>query len=114
MEKHSPVIVYMSVVIVVYLKKVAFSCKSSFCLSCGKIYSDNWSNHLSEILHPGLSYRHVTLTMPKELHKYFYRNPKMLLGELMKLGRTCLEDLLETVKKQELKGGYIVVLQTFF
>lgn len=50
--------------------------------------------------------------MPKELHKYFYRNPKMLLGELMKLGRTCLEDLLKTVKKQELKGGYIVVLQT--
>ena len=50
--------------------------------------------------------------MPKELHKYFYRNPKMLLGELMKLGRTCLEELLETVKKQELKGGYIVVLQT--
>lgn len=92
-------------------KKVAFSCKSSFCLSCGKVYSDNWSNHLSEILHPGLTYRHVTLTMPEELHKYFYRNP-YLLGELMKLGSICLDDLLKTVKKQELKGGYIVVLQT--
>jgi hypothetical protein len=49
--------------------------------------------------------------MPEELHKYFYRNPE-LLGELMKLGSICLEDLLKTVKKQELKGGYIVVLQT--
>jgi len=24
------------------LKKVPFSCKSSFCLSCAKIYTDDW------------------------------------------------------------------------
>lgn len=94
-------------------KKVAFSCKSSFCLSCGKVYTDNWSSHLSEILHPGLSYRHVVLTMPEDLHLYFYRSPGLLLSELMELSVICLDDLLKTVRKQKLKGGYIVLLQTY-
>ena len=62
-------------------KKVAFSCKSSFCLSCGKVYTDNWSLHLSEILHKDLSYRHIVLTVRKgfkyifiEMGKNYFRN----------------------------------------
>lgn len=81
-------------------------------MSCGKVYTDNWSGHLSEILHPGLSYRHVVLTVPEDLHIYFYRNGKKLLPALMRSGVSCLEDLLKTVSKQEIKGGYVVVLQT--
>ncbi len=93
-------------------KKVAFSCKSSFCLSCGKVYTDNWASHLSEIIHPGLSYRHVVLTVPKDLRKHFYQQAKILLPKLMKTGAKCLEEVQKIVKKQELKGGYIIVLQT--
>ena len=93
-------------------KKVAFSCKSSFCLSCGKVYTDNWSLHLSEILHKDLSYRHIVLTVPKGVQIYFYRNGKKLFPELMRTGIACLEDLLKTVRRQDLKGGYVVVLHT--
>lgn len=93
-------------------KTIAFSCKGCFCLSCGKVYSDNWVSHISSILRPGLSYRHIVLTMPDSLHKYFRQNAKLLYSELMKSGVSCLEDLLKTVRRQELKGGYIVVLHT--
>lgn len=69
--------------------------------------------HLSEILHPCLSYRHVVLTMPEALHLYFYRNSELLLSELMKVSVLCLNALLKTIRKQDLKGGYVVVLQTY-
>lgn len=93
-------------------KTVPFSCKSSFCLSCAKVYVDEWVSHISEVLRPGLYYRHVVLTVPKDLHLYFYRNAELLLPELMKCGVRCLEDVLRVVRRQKLKGGYIVVLQT--
>jgi hypothetical protein len=35
-------------------KKIAFSCKSSFCLSCAKAYVDKWVDHIGRVLHPGL------------------------------------------------------------
>lgn len=93
-------------------KKIAFSCKSSFCLSCGKVYTDEWVSHISEILHPGVVYRHVVLTVPKDLHIYFYRECEELYPALMKIGVKCLEDLIKTVRREEVKGGYVVVLQT--
>ena len=93
-------------------KKIAFSCKSSFCLSCGKVYTDEWVSHISEILHPGVVYRHVVLTVPKDLHIYFYQKGEELYPALMKIGVKCLEDIIKTVRREEVKGGYVVVLQT--
>lgn len=52
------------------------------------------------------------LTVPKALHIYFYQDAKKLLPELMRIGVICLEDVLKTVRKQKIKGGYIIVLQT--
>ena len=49
-------------------KRVAFSCKSSFCLSCCKVYVDEWVAHIGRTLYEGVSYRHVVLTMPDALH----------------------------------------------
>ena len=46
-------------------KKVPFSCKSMFCLSCAKVYTDNFVSKVSEMLHPGRRYRHVILTIPE-------------------------------------------------
>src|SRR5882724_4642269 len=40
-------------------KRVAFSCKSSFCLSCCKVYVDEWVAHIGRTLYEGVSYRHV-------------------------------------------------------
>lgn len=92
-------------------KKVPFSCKSCFCLSCAKVYVDNWVAHISEILFEGAYYRHVILTVPEELRIYFYKEEE-LLSDLMKVGLECLHGVLRVVFRREVRAGYIVVLQT--
>ena len=92
-------------------KKVPFSCKSCFCLSCAKVYTDQWAARIKAILFPGVAYRHTVLTIPDELRIYFYRNAN-LVSELMKAGIKCLEDTLGTVLRRPVCGGYIVVIQT--
>jgi hypothetical protein len=92
-------------------KLVPFSCKSCFCLSCAKVYSDQWAARIEAILFPGVPYRHTVLTIPDELRIYFYREAR-LLSELMKVGIRCLEETLSTVLRRTVSGGYIVVVQT--
>jgi len=92
-------------------KKIPFSCKSCFCLSCGKVYTDKWARRIEAILFAGVAYRHAVLTIPDELRDYFYRNTE-LLSELMRVGIECLEDTLRVVLGRKVKGGYIAVIQT--
>jgi len=95
-------------------KKVPFSCKSMFCLSCGKKYADGFVSQVSSMLHPGVIYRHIVLTIPEQLRKYFYkeRHTGDLLSVFMRCGHECLEDVVSQVKRQLLKIGCIVVVQT--
>ncbi len=92
-------------------KKVPFSCKSCFCLSCAKVYTDQWAARIEAILFPGVAYRHTVLTVPDDLRRYFYWEAK-LLSELMRVGIECLADTLRTVLRRPVEGGYILVLQT--
>lgn len=96
------------------LRRVPFSCKSPFCLSCGKVYSDSVVSQVSKMLHPGVTYRHIVLTIPEQLRQLFYKNrkDKKLYSALMKAGYQCLEDVVSTVKKREVKIGAIVVIHT--
>lgn len=96
------------------IRRVPFSCKSMFCLSCTKVYVDNMVSKVSKMLHPGMRYRHVVLTVPEQLRKYFYRDrfEGKLLDHLMKTGYKCLEDTLGKVFRKKIKIGLIVVLQT--
>jgi len=54
--------------------RVAFSCKSSFCLSCCKGDVDEWVAHIGRTLYEGGAYRHVGLTLPDALRLEFYRD----------------------------------------
>jgi len=90
---------------------IAFTCKSCFCLSCAKVYTDRWADYIGRRLIPGVTYRHVILTMPQSLHLWFYRNPN-LLSPLMQAGHACLRDVLQTCAGVELDIGNIIVLQT--
>jgi putative transposase/transposase-like zinc-binding protein len=92
-------------------KRVAFSCKSSFCLSCCKVYVDEWVAHIGRTLYEGVSYRHTVLTMPDALHLEFYRN-RALLADLMQCGVAMLSDALSWFTKVKLEAGYVVVLET--
>jgi Putative transposase/Transposase zinc-binding domain len=96
------------------VKYIPFTCKSSFCLSCGKVYSDSVVSRVSKMLHPGVTYRHVVLTVPEQLRQVFYKNRKerRLYAALMRAGYECLEDVVSVVRKQRVKIGAIVVLHT--
>ncbi len=92
-------------------KKIPFSCKSSFCLSCCKVYVDNWVDYIGTALFEGVSYRHVVLTVPEDLRIHFHRH-RRLLSDLMKCGVSMLTDAVSVFKRKEIELGFVVVLQT--
>lgn len=93
------------------LKRVPFSCKSSFCLSCAKVYTDQWVEYINRVLFRGMKYRHVVLTIPEELRKWFQEDAR-LLGQLMKAGHAFYEDVVSCWVKETVEVGSVVVLQT--
>ena len=96
------------------LRRVCFTCKSCFCLSCSKVYTDNFVVQVSRVLQPGLKYRHTILTVPEDgrIHFYHDRQKGGLLSALMRCGYECLEDVVSTALRQQVKIGIIVVVQT--
>jgi hypothetical protein len=92
--------------------RVAMSCKSSLCLRCAKVYVDNWVSQVSHMLHEGVIYRHIVLTVPAMLRTPFYHHATVLLSAFMRCGVKCLDDCFSQVSGRTLKGGYIMVIQT--
>src|ERR671910_3399275 len=91
---------------------VAMSCKSSLCLRCAKVYVDNWVSQVSRVLHEGVIYRHIILTVPAMFRTIFYQNASALVNALMWCGTRCLDDFYSEVKGKTLKGGYITIIHT--
>jgi hypothetical protein len=91
---------------------VSMSCKSSLCLRCAKVAVDNWVSQVSRVLHEGVIYRHIILTVPAMFRTTFYQNAAVVLSALMRCGAQCLDDFYSAVKGKALRGGYITVLHT--
>jgi hypothetical protein len=91
---------------------VAMSCQSSLCLRCAKVYVDNWVSQVSQVLHEGVIYRHIILTVPAMFRTTFSHNAALLLSALMRCGVQCLDDFYSTIKGKPLRGGDITVLHT--
>src|SRR6266702_2484081 len=91
---------------------VAMSCKSSLCLRCAKVSVDNWVSQVSTMLHAGVIYRHIILTVPAMFRTTFYHNAAVVLSALIRCGAQCLDDFSSTVRGKALKGGSITVLHT--
>ena len=94
-----------------YVKKVPFSCKSRFCLRCSKVYIDNWVAKMKQTIFAKVNHRHIILTVPGSLWKYFH-NPKTL-----KLLADCGAELVQEVchiclKGKQIELGIILVTQT--
>src|SRR6266849_6563084 len=79
-------------------KRVAFSCKRSFCLSCCKVSIDQWVRHIGQTLYEGVSYRHVVFTVPDVLRMPFFYD-RSLLADLRQCGVKMLGDALSWFKK---------------
>jgi len=45
--------------------------KSSLCLRCAKVYVDHWVSQVSQMLHEGVIYRHIVLTVPRSYDQHF-------------------------------------------
>jgi Putative transposase/Transposase zinc-binding domain len=91
---------------------VAMSWKSSLCLRCAKVTVDNWVSQVSTMLHEGVIYRHIILTVPAMFRTTFYHNAAIVLSALMRCGVQCLDDFYSEVRGKALRGGYIVVTHT--
>jgi len=91
---------------------VAFSCKSQFCLSCAKVHGATWVETVQGMLHPGVSYRHLTLTVPEALRPLFYQHAAVLLDGFMQAAQRAMDAVVSRIKRGAVKLGYIVVLQT--
>jgi hypothetical protein len=91
---------------------VAMSCKSSLCLRCAKVYVDNWVSQVSQVLHEGVIYRHIILTVPAMFCTIFYQDAAVVLSAFMRRGAQYLDDFYSTIKGKTLRGGFITVLHT--
>lgn len=60
------------------LRRICFTCKGSFCLSCAQKYTDDFIAQVSEMLRPGLRYRHIVLTVAKQLRNFFYKTHRLV------------------------------------
>ncbi len=96
------------------MRRIAFTCKSCFCLSCSKGYTDDFMAQVSRVLQPGVRYRHMILTVLEQQRLVFYRDRHegKLSSALMRCGYECLEDVVSRAVRQEVKIGAIVVVQT--
>jgi len=81
-------------------------------LRCAKVYVDTWVSQVSTMLHEGVIYRHIVLTVPAMLRTTFSHNAHLVLSAFMRCGVRCLDDCFSRVSGKPLKGGSIVVIQT--
>src|SRR5438128_729099 len=92
--------------------RVAMSWQYSLCLRCAKVHVDTWVSQVSQVLHEGVIYRHIILTVPAMFRTTFYHNAEVVLRALRRCGVQCLDDFSSKVRGKALKGGSIVVIHT--
>jgi hypothetical protein len=67
------------------------SCQSSLCLRGAKVSVDNWVSQVSQVLHAGVIYRHIILTVPAMFRRTFDQNATVVLSAFMRCGAQCLD-----------------------
>ena len=93
-------------------KKIGFTCKSRFCTSCGKIYTDNWINNMLGNL-INVKHRHIVFTIPKELREFFGID-RQRLKILPKCAAKAVTSWRHSLnKKEEFTPGIVTVIHTF-
>jgi len=92
--------------------RVSMSCKSALCLRGAKVAVENWGSQVSAMLHDGVLYRHIILTVPAMFRTTFYQHAAVVLSAFIRCGAQCLDDFSSTIRGKTLRGGSIVVLHT--
>jgi len=91
---------------------VAFSCKSRFCLRCGRVNGEQFALSIKDRLHPDVSYRHLILTIPEQLRTIFYnhRHQSKLYSGFFKAGWDCVQDFVSKALGKNVECGCLVVM----
>jgi len=93
-------------------KVVAFTCKSRFCPSCGKVYTDKWVEKMSKEM-VDVTHRHVVMTIAEELRPLFYWH-RDLLPILIESAAQVMKSIISERKKNlGITPGIIIVVHTF-
>lgn len=87
-------------------------CQASLCLRCAKGHVDTWVSQGSQVLHEGIIYRHIILTVPAIFRTTFSQHAAVVLSAFRRCGVQGLEDFYSALKGTPLQGGSIVVLHT--
>lgn len=94
-------------------KIIPFSCKSRFCLRCGRVYVEKWLLRMKQTIFNKVIHRHVILTVPNTIWPYIHKD-RRLLDVVTHQAKELLEDMVANFKpKRPLKIGIISVIQTF-
>jgi hypothetical protein len=94
------------------LKFVPYTCKSRFCPSCGNMYNQKRSFHISCKL-ISCVHRHCVFTIPEELRSFFLKD-RSLLGELFLSVRDAILRMFSKMNKTEnFTPGFVCVLHSF-
>ncbi|WP_195516903.1 IS91 family transposase [Paraclostridium bifermentans] len=93
-------------------KKIGFTCKSRFCTSCGKVYTDNWiDNMLGNLIN--VKHRHIVFTIPEELREFFGID-RQRLKILPKCAARAFTSWMHSLnKREEFTPGIVTVIHTF-
>ena len=93
-------------------KKVGFTCKSRFCTSCGKVYTDKWvDNMLTELIN--VKHRHIVFTIPEELRKFFGADRQRLKILPKCAAEAVMSWMKDLNKSEEFTPGIVTVIHTF-
>lgn len=93
-------------------KKIGFTCKSRFCTSCGKIYTDNWINNMLGNL-INVRHRHIVFTIPKELRSFFGIDRKRIRILPICAAKAVTTWMNSLNKKEKFTPGIVTVIHTF-
>jgi hypothetical protein len=91
---------------------IPFTCKSRFCHSCGKKYTDEWTEKQVELI-LNVPHRHTVFTIPQELRKYFFADRSKLNELSNQVAKVFQYWYRKKNKSRELEVGVITVIHTF-
>ena len=91
-------------------KKVAFTCKSRFCVSCGKVYIDKWVDKAVKDIFD-VPHRHLVFTIAQQLRDVIYVDRNLIKAMMDCASKAALEVLQS--RGADAVPGILAIVHTF-